>query len=645
MQFVDTTNNTQVTGMTGPNAACFLETTEDVKKHTKEMLKFIKKAKYLAFDIETARADGRAFTKGEGVGWNTDLFCCFSFSDGSTTYVVHNAHMDPAVVRPVLEAIFERPLAGQNIKFDLKFVKRDYGLVPKSILFDTEIASRIVQSSKGRRHALDIIMARELNISLDKGLQKSNWGGFMISTDQICYSARDTQLLPRLIEVLVAKMNKNMRAKTKNLDSEYIKIWGCWNKVMALEMELLPVFIDMESNGFHIDRDQLRIELKNVQDREYALLEEFTRIAPPYGGKNRLLPRSTTPMLRYLKSSYPDASYVDEFGKTRRIHELEGVGQDELKPFKGQGQMIDLLVNLRGMTAQINRIKEFDELSSDSNPRIYTSYRQCGTDTGRTSNPKPNLQNIPSMTKEGQVNLRKLFTAPEGSKLVVADYNQAQLRISAEYTLDPLMLKILNENEKGKDLHYQTAAIITGKKIEDVTKEERKKSKPVNFGVIFGQSPGGLMQYARDSYEVYFTLAEARDIIDKFFESYAGTKAWLDKVKKSEFRGHYTNYTVFGRKVMADTFTAATNYVIQGSEASIMKMAMVLIDREQRKTHLPFKLCNMIHDELVAECEEKYATEVLDLIERNMVKSGTMMLKNVKTLADGVIVDNWAAAK
>ena len=249
---------------------------EDTLLEMKEtLISFIQNSPFLAYDIETAKRDGRPFSKNEGVGWDDDLFACFSISDGNQVWVINKLRCSHQTVADIIKEIMKRPLLGQNIKFDLKFTYRDFGLLPSSILFDTEIASRVVHSEKLRHHALGDIMSRELGILLDKTLQKSNWGSIILTYDQIKYSALDTLLLPKLMRSLVTKLNKNPHAYNSNKESPFFKIWGCSNRVLQLEMSLLPVFIKMESMGFFLDNAMAATLYKQSLDKENQLTWAF----------------------------------------------------------------------------------------------------------------------------------------------------------------------------------------------------------------------------------------------------------------------------------------------------------------------------------------------------------------------------------
>lgn len=643
----ETVDESNISLFEGKTLINFVSTDDELLSNLESILSFIKKSKSLAFDIETSKWDGSSFTKNGGVDWDRDVFSCFSISDGVEVWVIHNIRLNPTIIKQILEEIYTKPLMGQNIKFDLKFVERDFGIIPQSAIFDTEIASRVVLSLRGRSHKLGDIMERELGVSLDKSLQTSNWGGMIITNDQVRYSALDTFLLPKLVKVLVEKLNKIKPAYTSQ-DNIYSQVWGLRNKVMQLEMSVLPAFMQMEKNGFNLDRNLVCEKALGLVKEEEEAIWEFLKEAKD----NKIKPKSPPAyMVPFLNRKYPGAFVYNEEGEKTYLRDLDSVKMESLFPFTNSGmEIIDILHKIKSLGNYKNRLEEFRLKTSPNYTRIHTSFRQLGTETGRTSCPKPNLQNIPAPTAEEIMNgdfiMRSLFVAPPGKKLIVCDYSQIQLVICAQLTQDEEMMGIINT---GGDLHIKTASIISGRPESDIGKKDpdRQKAKAVNFGLIFGMQAPSLVTSAKRDYHVDFTLPEAEQVIERYFDFYHGVRDWHRQVKRSERNGFFTSYTLFGRKVVGDKFTKATNYGIQGSEADIMKLAMFMIHQEIKSRNLfsCLKIVNMVHDELVLEVDADRAEEMKALVESAMVRAGKFILKSVLVKADGKIVDNWADGK
>ena len=244
---------------------------------------------------------------------------------------------------------------------------------------------------------------------------------------------------------------------------------------------------------------------------------------------------------------------------------------------------------------------------------------------------RPNLQNI---TRE----LRKLFKAHKGRKLIVADYSQIELRIAAEYVNDETMIKAFSE---GKDLHRFTASLILGKDYEEITKEERQMAKAINFGLIYGISPKSLMEYAKNNYGIDITLREAQKFHERFFEVYSGFKKWHEKVKEELSKKHtIVVYSLLGRRMVVNRFTEAVNFPIQATGSDMLKMAVVFFGK--LKDGLDAHIVNLIHDEIVVDVKEEDAQKARDVLSESMLRAGKILLKKVPVEFEAQIVESWA---
>ncbi|MGC8852497.1 MAG: DNA polymerase, partial [Hydrogenobacter sp.] len=291
--------------------------------------------------------------------------------------------------------------------------------------------------------------------------------------------------------------------------------------------------------------------------------------------------------------------------------------------------VVQKILEIRSTKKLLDKLEEIK--SHIKNGSVYPEFRQIGAITGRMSSLNPNVQNIPR-------ELRSVFIAREGKVFVISDFSQIELRIASEYVGDEKMIRAFKE---GRDLHRYTASILLGKKEEEVSKEERQLAKAVNFGLIYGISAKGLSEYAK-SYGIDLSVDEAQKIRDKFFEYFVSFKNWHERVKRElkEFK-ESRGYTLLGRKYVAHTFPDAVNYPIQGSGADLLKLSVLMFDAEMKKEGLKAQVVNLVHDEIVVECEEKDAMAVKELLEKAMKHAGKVILKRVPVEVESIIKDRW----
>jgi len=274
--------------------------------------------------------------------------------------------------------------------------------------------------------------------------------------------------------------------------------------------------------------------------------------------------------------------------------------------------------------------------------RVHTSYHQAGTSTGRLASSDPNLQNIPIRTEEGR-RVRQAFIAPKGYKLVSLDYSQIELRIMAHISQDKGLLKAF---ENGWDIHAATAAEVFGKKIEDVTDNERRNAKAINFGLIYGMSAFGL------SKQIGADRKSAQEYIDIYFHRYPGVKKYMDDIKEMAHKNGYVE-TMAGRKLHLPEINAknlmrqkaaeraAINAPMQGTAADIIKVAMIDIDAWLQKENNDTHMIMQVHDELVFEIPEKNVEAITKEIQKRMEGAAKL---DVKVIAHIGIGNNWDEA-
>jgi DNA polymerase I-like protein with 3'-5' exonuclease and polymerase domains len=264
--------------------------------------------------------------------------------------------------------------------------------------------------------------------------------------------------------------------------------------------------------------------------------------------------------------------------------------------------------------------------------RIHSEYNQLGAATGRFSCHNPNLQQIPRDKR-----FRECIVASPGHKLIIADYSQIELRVAAEITGDERMVQAF---QKGIDLHKLTAAVITGKRIDEVNAQERQSAKAVNFGLIFGMGADGLLNYARDTYGVSMSLDQARGFRTRFFDYYRGIGAWHERVQRSralETRTIGKRRRVWNKQA---PLTELLNTPVQGTAADIIKKALILI--HNRLPGTGSRLFSCVHDEIILEAPKGNADHVSNILRDLMIEAGAYYLKTVPVEVDIHLDENWA---
>jgi DNA polymerase-1 len=282
------------------------------------------------------------------------------------------------------------------------------------------------------------------------------------------------------------------------------------------------------------------------------------------------------------------------------------------------------------------------EMIDSNTGRVHTSYHQAVAATGRLSSSDPNLQNIPIRTEEGR-RIRQAFIAPQGYRVVAADYSQVELRIMAHLSGDEGLLSAFKE---GKDVHSATAAEVFGVKPEEVTKDQRRSAKAINFGLIYGMSAFGLAK------QLDIGRKEAQEYVDLYFERYPGVKAYMDVTREKAHEQGYVE-TVFGRRLYLPEINSrngmrrqyaertAINAPMQGTAADIIKRAMIKLDGVLQETRLDANMIMQVHDELVFEIKEDQLETVVDIIKNSMVGAADLSVPLVVDVGTG---SNWDEA-
>jgi len=504
----------------------------------------------------------------------------------------------------------DKGIVGHNLKYDLKFLYR-YGIEPYAV-FDTMIASQLIGDIE--RHSLQKVAMHYLGKVIDKSLQMSNWAKTILSKEQLEYAALDVKMVKDLFFIMLEKLNSDAHQEETLLKTRTSKVFGLKNPIAIIEMAFVQEIAKLELNGICVDENKVEELIKEYRRSLQKKVMDF------------MIAYRVDPMSPKQLGEFLTKNLGLDLPKT----EKGNISTDDkvLSSFTHH-PVIQKLLEIRSIKKLLDKLEEIK--SSIKNGSVYPEFKQIGAITGRMSSLNPNVQNIPR-------ELRSVFKAREGNVFVISDFSQIELRIASEYVGDEKMIRAFKE---GRDLHRYTASVLLGKKEEEVSKEERQLAKAVNFGLIYGISAKGLSEYAK-SYGIDLSVDNAQKIRNKFFEYFASFKNWHEKVKRElkEFK-ESRGYTLLGRKYVAHTFPDAVNYPVQGSGADLLKLSVLMFDAEMRKEGLKAKVVNLVHDEIVVECQKDDADTVKELLEKAMKHAGKVILKRVPVEVESIIKDRW----
>ena len=378
-----------------------------------------------------------------------------------------------------------------------------------------------------------------------------------------------------------------------------------------LEFTCIPATAAMEINGMCIDKNKL-VEMREAITAAKEKLEVVL-----HGELGDINLNSPLQLLETLKSK----GII--IGDTKH---------DTLLKHASEHPFISDLIEYKKLQYNFGLIENLIEHINPITGRIHPNYAQIGAPTGRFSCSEPNIQGI-SKAEE----IRSCFIASEGSMLVIADYSQIELRIVAEISGDERMI---NAYKNGEDLHKLTASLITGKPLDEITKEDRQAAKAVNFGLIYAMGAKGLRDYAEKQYGVLMTEQQASDFRNKFFEAYNGIYNWHQSVQSTQDR--QTRTLGNRRRIWQDApkITETLNSPIQGTSADIIKMALCLLHNKISGTDIKVVAC--IHDEIILEAPINEVEKAQEILRDSMVEAGQVYLKNVPVVVDVSVVGNWS---
>jgi DNA polymerase-1 len=571
----------------------------------------------ICFDTESTSTDANI---AELVGLS------FSFKKGEAYYVPLSAEQNEAItVLKEFESVLVNPAIqkiGQNIKYDILLLKW-YGIEVKGVLFDTMLAHYLIDADA--RHGMDVLAENYLQyspVSITELIgKKGKTQGSMrdVAVDVVKeYAAEDADITLQLKEVfepmLIATQASDLASKVEN--------------------PLVYVLADMEFEGVKIDKEvlaqlsiELAVDIAKAEKEIFELAGVKFNIASP----------------KQLGEVLFDKLQLDPKAKKTKTGQYQ-TGEDILSLLAPKHEIVQHILSFR--TLQKLKSTYVDALPEMINPktgRVHTSYNQAVAATGRLSSNNPNLQNIPIKTARGR-EVRKAFIAKDANHVIIsADYSQIELRVIAEMAKEENMLQAF---VNGLDIHTATAANIYSVAVEEVTAEQRRNAKAVNFGIIYGQSAFGLSQ------NLNIPRKEAAEIIEQYFIQFPRIKNYMAQTIDFARENGYVETIMKRRRYLRDINSAnatvrgfaernAINAPIQGSAADMIKMAMIKIHATIKAQGLQSKMTMQVHDELVFEVPLQEVDQMKVIIETNMKNALPL---EVPILVEIGIGENWLAA-
>lgn len=557
-------------------------------------------APLFAFDTETTSLD---YMKADLVGFSV------ATSAGEAAYIPFgHSQLDETTqldrdsvleaFKPLLEST-EHKKVGQNLKYDMS-VLANHGIALQGIAFDTMLESYVLNSVAGR-HDMDSLSLKYLSHKAISFEDVAGKGAKQLTFDQVAiseaavYAAEDADITLRLHQTLWPMLEKEPALKTVFDD---------------IELPLVPVLSRMERTGVLINKQLLATQSQELAERitalqqqAYELAGEEFNLASPKQLQGILFDKMGIKPLKKTPSGAPS------------------VAEEVLQELAHDHPLPKVILEYRSLAKlKSTYTDKLPLLIHEHTGRVHTSYHQAVTATGRLSSSDPNLQNIPVRSEEGR-RIRKAFVAPPGRCILAADYSQIELRIMAHLSGDQGLLDAFAQN---RDIHAATAAEVFGVALEDVTSEQRRRAKAINFGLIYGMSAFGLAR------QLDISRSEAQGYMDTYFERYPGVLQYMENTRQRAEQQGFVE-TLFGRRLYLPDIKArnqgrkkaaeraAINAPMQGTAADIIKKAMITVDQwitEQASDKV--SLLMQVHDELVLEVEQDFADQAAAELSRLM---------------------------
>ena len=510
---------------------------------------------------------------------------------------------------------------GQNLKFDIPILAR-HGIALDTFHADTMLMSYVLNST-ATRHGMDKLAEFYLNYTTVKYKEVTGTASKQINFSAVeievasNYAAEDADITLRLFNKL-ENLLKDKPTQLKLLND--------------IEYPLVHVLSKIEQNGAKIDKDKLAEHSKELSEKiadlsaqAFVISGEEFNLDSPKQLLEILYEKLKLPILKKTPKGQPSTN-EETLQRLSEEYELPGIILQYRTLAKLKSTYTDSLIKIENPLTK----------------RIHTSYQQAVTSTGRLSSTEPNLQNIPIRTAEGR-RIREAFVPEKGNVLISADYSQIELRIMAHLSKDKNLTHAFNNN---LDIHSATAAEVFGVNLEDVTQDQRRSAKAINFGLMYGMSAFGLTR------QLDIPRAEAQKYLDTYFERYTGVKDYIANTKAQAKEDMFVE-TIMGRRLYLNEINAgnglrrqaaeraAINAPLQGSAADIIKKAMIDIQDFLEKEMPKVKVIMQVHDELIFEAPKENAEEVLSTMKGMMEKAVKL---DIPLIADAAIGDNWNEA-
>ncbi len=523
-------------------------------------------------------------------------------------------------LKPLLEDA-AKPKLGQHLKYDMN-VLANHGITLRGVRYDTMLESYVLDST-ATRHDMDSLALKYLGRRTTHYEEVAGKGAKQIGFEQVPveqagpYAAEDADITLRLHETLWPRLCE--QPLLKRLFEE-------------VEIPLVPVLSAMERNGVRVDIDQLRRQSEELTHRIAGIEAEAHRVA---GEEFNLGSPKQIQHILFDKLGLPVKAKTPKGQPSTAESVLQELALDFPLP--------RLILEYRGMSKlKSTYTDKLPELIDPRTGRIHTSYHQAVTATGRLSSSDPNLQNIPVRTAEGR-RIRQAFVAEAGNRIVSADYSQIELRIMAHLSGDERLLEAF---AAGEDIHRATAAEVFGVPLEQVSEEQRRSAKAINFGLIYGMSAFGLAR------QLGIERGAAQAYVDRYFERYPGVKRFMDRTREQAKQEGFVE-TVFGRRLYLPEINAgnaqrrqyaertAINAPMQGTAADIIKRAMIDIHRWLQESGMGTRMIMQVHDELVFEAPAEEVETVCEQLRRRMSAAAELKVPLVVEVGVGA---NWDEA-
>jgi DNA polymerase-1 len=582
----------------------------------------LKAAPLISFDTETDSLD---YMRAQIVGVS------FAVAPGEAAYVPlghdyagapHQLDRNKALqaLKPVLEDMTKAKL-GHHLKFDAH-VLANYGIALNGQRFDSMLESYVL-NSVATRHDMDSSAVRYLGVKTIHFEELTGKGAKKITFNQVDvdraaeYSAEDADITLQLHQAIWPQIEA-----VPALKSVYENI----------EQPLVPVLFRMERTGVLVDRALLKAQSTELASRMLELQAEAHKEAggvfnvdSPKQLQEILFGKLGIPVMRKTPTGQPSTAedVLEELAETYRLPKL-------ILEYRGMAKLKSTYTD--NLPLQIN---------SDTG-RIHTSYHQAVAATGRLSSQDPNLQNIPIRTHEGR-RIRQAFIAAPGHSLVAADYSQIELRIMAHLSGDATLLRAFAED---RDVHQATAAEVFGTPLEQVSADQRRSAKAINFGLMYGMSAFGLAR------QLGIARGDAQKYMDLYFERYPGVRRYMEETRRQARETGYVE-TVFGRRLYLPEIQSrnaalrqyaersAINAPMQGTAADIIKRAMIEVDSWLQSSRTPARLIMQVHDELVLEVADEAIETIVGQTRTHMIRAADL---SIPLKVDVGVGRNWDQA-